>query len=126
MGSSLGIPSVRVLVVSGHPVASGALVAHLSRHGFEVVATAGNALCAAEAAMRLQPDVALVDADIAGGWRAVVAALEGAMARQRIAVLAAYWSQQERLDATSRGIGATLLKRVDDRTLAGQLRSLAA
>ena len=126
MVSSLSGVPIRLLVVSGHPVAAGALSAHLSRHGFDVVASVSDARAAAEAAARLTPDIALVDADTSDGWRSIVAALEGALSHQRIAVLAAYWSQQERRDANLRGIGATLLKRVDDRELAGQLRLLAA
>ncbi len=116
----------RLLLVSDHPAAGDALADYLARHGFEVVARASNAE-QAEAAARATPvDVALVDGDLAAGWRPVVQALAEPLGRARIAVLSSYWGQQERSDARRSGIGAALLKRVAGPVLAGQLRALAA
>ncbi len=117
---------LRLLLVSDHRAASDALTSYLSRHGFEIVARVATPVDAADAARWARPDVALVDGEVACGWRPVVEALEASLGRQRIAVLSAYWSQQEQQHADRWGVGATLLKRVASATLALQLRSLAA
>lgn len=117
---------LRLLLVSDHRAAGDALVAHLSRHGFEVVVRASTPDQAAAAARSTEIDIALIDGDVACGWRPVVQALAEPLGRRRIAVLSSYWGQQERQDATRCGIGAALLKRIAGSTLAGQLRSLAA
>jgi len=117
---------LRLLLVSDHRAASDALTSYLSRHGFEIVARVSSPAGAAEAAEWAHPDVALVDGEVACGWRAVVAALEISLCRQRIAVVSAYWTQREQQDADRSGVGATLLKRIASAALALQLRSLAA
>ena len=115
-----------VLVVSDHVVAGKALATYLERHGFRVVGCVGSAVSAAEATTRLHPDVALVDGEIGGGWRGVVAALDGAPERPRIAVLSSYWAHGERVEAARSGVGATMLKRIPGADLALQLRGLVA
>ncbi len=117
---------LRLLLVSDHRQASDALTSYLSRHGFEIVARVASPEEAAAAACWSHPDVALVDGELACGWRPVVDALESSLGRQRIAVVSAYWSRQEQQDADRSGIGATLLKRIASAALALQLRSLAA
>ena len=119
-------PPLRLLLVSDHRAAGDALTAYLSRHGFIVVARASTPAAAAAAAGSSGIDVALIDGDVACGWRPVVAALADPLGRHRIAVLSSYWGQQERSDATRCGIGAALLKRIAGSALAGQLRALAA
>ena len=116
----------RLLLVSAHRAAGDALAESLTRHGFDVVARAATPAEAAAAARDTHIDVALVDGDLAGGWRPVVQALADPLGRGRIAVLSSYWGQRERSDAKTCGIGAVLLKRVAGRILAGQLRALAA
>jgi len=115
-----------VLLVSDHEAAAEALAAYLRRRGLIVVATATSPAAAAAAAELLRPDVALVDGEIAGGWRAVAAALEGRLERPQIAVLSGYWGHDERIAATRSGIGATVLKWVAGPSLAVQLRDLVA
>lgn len=117
---------LKLLLVSDHRVASDALTEYLSRHGFEVVARATTPAEAAAAVHASAIDVVLVDGDVAAGWRSVVRAVGDPPQRRHIAVLAAYWDQQARLDAQRCGVGATLLKRVAGSCLAGQLRALAA
>ena len=117
---------LRLLLVSDHRAAGDALTEYLTRHGFDIVARAANAAETAAAVRSMPIDVALVDGDLAAGWRTVVHAVSEPLAHNRIAVLQSYWGQQEWLDARRCGIGATLLKRIAGPNLAGQLRALAA
>src|SRR5512141_1168015 len=109
-------PSRRLLIVSQHRAATEALSDHLSRHGF-VVAQASIENAAEEAA-NVQPEVVLLDADVSGGWRPVVAALRDVVPPERIAVLASYWHSDEQREAVAGGIGGTLLKHLDGSALA--------
>lgn len=118
-------PACRLLLVSDHRAASEALRVHLAHHGFSIVAHARSAGGAADAVRGECPDVVLIDAAVLGGWQEVVAALDGLVAKDHIAVLAAYWSTDARRAATRTGIGATLLKRVEGAELANRLRALA-
>jgi pyruvate-ferredoxin/flavodoxin oxidoreductase len=117
------VPLRRVLIVSQHRAATEALCDHLSRHGF-VVAQASCESAAREAATA-RPDVVLLDADVAGGWRPMVAALRDLIPVGRIAVLASYWHADEQREAVASGIGGTLLKHLDGSALARQLRALS-
>jgi DNA-binding NarL/FixJ family response regulator len=77
------IPPRRLLIVSQHRAATEALCDHLSRHGF-IVAQASCESAAREAASA-RPDVVLLDADVAGGWRPMAAALRDLVPAERIA-----------------------------------------
>ncbi len=116
---------LRLLLVSDHRAASDALAEYLGRHGFDIVARAATAAEAAAAVRSTSIDVALIDGDLAAGWRAVVQAVAEPLGRNHIAVLSSYLGQQERTDARRSGVGAALLKRVAGANLAGQLRALA-
>jgi DNA-binding NarL/FixJ family response regulator len=118
------LPLLRLLIVSQHRAATEALVDHLSRHGFAIVARATCAESAAQEAAASNPDVVLLDADVPGGWRPVVAALRDCIPAGRIAVLASYWHADEQREAAAGGIGGTLLKHLDGSALARQLRQL--
>jgi len=117
------IPLRRLLIVSQHRAATEALCDHLSRHGF-IVAQASCESAAREAAAA-RPDVVLLDADVSGGWRPMVAALRDLIPAGRIAVLASYWHADEQREAVASGIGGTLLKHLDGSALARQLRALS-
>jgi DNA-binding NarL/FixJ family response regulator len=117
------LPARRLLIVSQHRAATEALCDHLSRHGF-IVAQASCEAAAREAASA-RPDVVLLDADVAGGWKPMVAALKGLVPEERIAVLAAYWHADEQREAIASGIGGTLLKHLDGSALARQLRAMS-
>jgi pyruvate-ferredoxin/flavodoxin oxidoreductase len=117
------IPLRRLLIVSQHRAATEALCDHLSRHGF-IVAQASCESAARQAATA-RPDVVLLDADVAGGWRPMVAALRDLIPTERIAVLASYWHADEQREAVASGIGGTLLKHLDGSALARQLRALS-
>ena len=117
------IPLRRLLIVSQHRAATEALCDHLSRHGF-IVALASCESAAREAATA-RPDVVLLDADVAGGWRPMAAALRDLVPAERIAVLASYWHADEQREAVASGIGGTLLKHLDGSALARQLRALS-
>ncbi len=117
------IPLRRLLIVSQHRAATEALCDHLSRHGF-IVAQASCESAAREAATA-RPDVVLLDADVAGGWRPMAAALRDLIPAERIAVLASYWHADEQREAVASGIGGTLLKHLDGSALARQLRALS-
>ncbi len=117
------VPLRRLLIVSQHRAATEALCDHLSRHGF-IVAQASSETAAREAA-KGRPEVVLVDADVAGGWRPVVAALRDSIPPEKIAVLASYWHSDEQREAVASGIGGTLLKHLDGSALARQLRALS-
>jgi pyruvate-ferredoxin/flavodoxin oxidoreductase len=116
-------PSRRLLIVSQHRAATEALCDHLSRHGF-IVAQATSETAAREA-VHGRPEVVLLDADVPGGWRPVVAALRESIPPGRIAVLASYWHSDEQREAVASGIGGTLLKHLDGSALARQLRALS-
>jgi DNA-binding NarL/FixJ family response regulator len=93
------LPLRRLLIVSEHRAATEALRDHLSRHGF----TVAQASCetAARQAAATRPDVVLVDADVMGGWRPMVAALRDLVPPGRIAVLASYWHADEQREAVA-------------------------
>ena len=60
--------TIRVLVVDDHPVVRDGVTASLSgRHGIDVVGAAGSRTDAVEQALRLLPDVVLVDLHMPGG-----------------------------------------------------------
>jgi pyruvate-ferredoxin/flavodoxin oxidoreductase len=117
------VPLRRLLIVSQHRAATEALCDYLSRHGF-IVAQASCESAAREAATA-RPDVVLLDADVAGGWRPMAAALRDLIPAERIAVLASYWHADEQREAVASGIGGTLLKHLDGSALARQLRALS-
>jgi pyruvate-ferredoxin/flavodoxin oxidoreductase len=117
------LPLRRLLIVSQHRAATEALSDHLSRHGF-IVAQASCESAARQAADS-RPDVVLLDADVAGGWRPLVAALRDVIPPGRIAILASYWHADEQREAVAGGIGGTLLKHLDGNALARQLRALS-
>lgn len=119
-------PPCRLLLVSDHRAAAEALRAHLAHHGFTIVARETTPVGAADSASRERPDVVLIDAAVRGGWQPVVSALDEIVAREHIAVLAAYWGTDARRAATRSGIGAMLLKRVEGVELVDRLRALAA
>jgi DNA-binding NarL/FixJ family response regulator len=110
--------------VSDHRAASEALGKHLAHHGFTIVARETSPAGAALSARRERPDVVLIDAAVRGGWQQIVAALDDVVAKEHIAVLAAYWSTDARRAATRTGIGAMLLKRVEGVELVNRLRAL--
>jgi DNA-binding NarL/FixJ family response regulator len=116
----------RLLLVGDDPASSDAIATHLRRHGFLVVGQVRSAEAARTAARYTDPDVVLVDAAVHDGWRAVVAALTGVMDQAHIAVLASYWSSDERRAANATGIGGVFLKSVEGDSLAGRLRAIAA
>ena len=117
------LPLRRLLIVSQHRAATEALSDHLSRHGF-IVAQASCETAARQAAAA-RPDVVLLDADVTGGWRPMVAALRDLIPPDRIAVLASYWHADEQREAVAGGSGGTLLKALDGTALARQLRALS-
>lgn len=126
-GSCPAVPGdapCRVLLVADHRGATTALGAHLRHHGFAVVGLEAAPAAVRAAAAREHPDVVLIDAAVAGGWQAVVRALDS-VAPCRVAVLAAYWGSDARRDAAAAGIGATLLKQVSGGELVASLRALA-
>lgn len=113
----------RLLLVSDDATSAEALRAHLARHGF-LVGVANSARAAAKASEETHPEVVLVDAAIHHGWQSVVAALDGLVPRNRIAVLAAYWTTDGRHTAEEVGIGGILLKQLEGEALVSRLREL--
>jgi DNA-binding NarL/FixJ family response regulator len=114
----------RLLLVSDEVASAEALRSHLARHGF-LVGVANSARAAVNAAVETKPDVVLVDAAIHHGWPGVVTALDPHVSRQRVAVLAAYWSTEARRSAEAEGIGGILLKQLEGSTLALRLREIS-
>lgn len=119
-------PPLRLLLVSGNRATSDALSSHLGRRGFPIISRATSAESAGHVAHSAAIDVALVDASVPEGWRAVVGALEDVVPPSSIVVLAPYWPAEERRDAARRGIGATLLAGADRNTLATRLHAASA
>jgi DNA-binding NarL/FixJ family response regulator len=113
----------RLLLVSDDAGSAEALRSHLARHGF-LVGVANSARSALKASKETHPEVVLVDAAIHHGWQPVIDALDGVVPRNRVAVLAAYWTTDGRQTAEAAGIGGILLKQLEGEALVSRLREL--
>lgn len=118
---------IRLLVVEDHPVVRSGIVALLATAADEVVGQLGNGRKAVEEALRLRPDVVLMDLNLPelGGVEATSLILAGDPAI-RVVVLTAYADDEQILRAIEAGASGYLLKAApEDEVLTG-IRSAAA
>jgi len=116
--------SIKILVCDDHQGIRTGLASLFAGTEIEIVGEADSGKETLKQAQKIKPDVVLLDADVPGGWRPVVAALRDCIPADRIAVLASYWHADEQREAIATGIGGTLLKHLDGSALARQLREL--
>jgi DNA-binding NarL/FixJ family response regulator len=118
---------IRILVVDDHPIVRSGLASVLSSQAdFEVVGEASNGEEAIAAALRLTPDLVLMDLrmPVRNGVDASAAIL-GARPSTRVVVLTTYASDGEVLRAIEAGAVGYLLKDVPHEELFRALRAVA-
>lgn len=120
---------IRVLVVEDHAVVRAGLVALLNTAlGIEVVGAAADAESALAAAVRLRPDVALLDIDLPGGMDgiALAGALTGRVPTCRPLMLTAIERPGHLTRALAAGARGYLLKSATPEETADAIRRVAA
>ena len=118
---------IRVLVADDHPIVRGGIVALLeSASDIEVVGTASTGLEAVELALRLEPDLVLMDLRMPGiAGDEATARILAARPGIRVVVLTTYETDASILTAIEAGASGYLLKAApQDEILAG-IRSVA-
>ncbi|MFF5894578.1 response regulator [Streptomyces argenteolus] len=103
---------ITLLVVDDHPVVRDGLRGMFaSAPGFEVLGEAADGVAAVELALRLDPDVVLMDLRMPGGGGvAAIARLARLGARSRVLVLTTYDTDSDTLPAIEAGATGYLLK----------------
>jgi DNA-binding NarL/FixJ family response regulator len=101
----------RVLIVDDHPLTRSALAALLSQHGFEVAGEAADGSEAVEAAVRLQPDIVLLDLSMPGvDGLTALPRIRNAAPTCEVVVLTASGTEENLLAAIRGGAAGYLLK----------------
>jgi DNA-binding NarL/FixJ family response regulator len=119
---------IRVLVADDHPVVRAGIVALLDgADGIEVIGAVADGAAAVDAALRLLPDVVLMDLrmpvlDGAGATGRITAAAPGV----RVIVLTTYESDEAILEAITAGARGYLLKAAPEAEILAGVRSVAA
>ena len=120
-------PLVRLIVVDDHEVVRQGLVSLLDRkEGFQVVAQAGTAAEAIEAAHRFQPDLVVMDVRLPDG--SGVEATREIRAEQpnvRVVILTSYPDEEAVFASIVAGASGYLLKEIRGRELVAALRAVA-
>lgn len=106
--------SVRVLIVDDHPVVRQGLRTYLSsRPGMEIVGEAGDGDGAVTEALRLSPDIVLLDLVMPGGGGVeTIRRLRANGARPRVIVLTSFAGDDQVIEAVRAGAAGYLLKDV--------------
>jgi two-component system response regulator DevR len=106
---------VRVLIVNNHPLVRTALIEVLARGpGIEVVGHASNATEAIDAAVRLHPDVVLMDLSMPeGSGLDACRAIKGATDDVRVLFLASFDDTRQHAEALCAGAAGLILKDLD-------------
>jgi DNA-binding NarL/FixJ family response regulator len=116
----------RVLIVDDHPLTRSALAALLSQHGFEVAGEAADGSEAVEAAVRLQPDIVLLDLSMPGlDGLGALPRLRAAAPDCEVVVLTASGTEENLLGAIRGGAAGYLLKSEPPERIVGFLRGVA-
>jgi DNA-binding NarL/FixJ family response regulator len=101
----------RVLIVDDHPLTRSALSALLTQHGFEVAGEAADGGEAVEAAVRLQPDIVLLDLSMPGvDGLTALPRIRSAAPTCEVVVLTASGTEENLLAAIRGGAAGYLLK----------------
>jgi DNA-binding NarL/FixJ family response regulator len=104
---------MRVLLADDHPASRAGVRAVLEGHGFEVVAEAGDAAAAIEAATREHPDLCLLDIHMPGSGIYAAAEISRALPEAAIVMLTVSRSDDDLFDALRAGAIGYLLKDMD-------------
>ncbi|KIF76805.1 LuxR family transcriptional regulator [Streptomyces sp. 150FB] len=106
------IPIITLIVVDDHPVVRDGLRGMFeSAPGFEVLGEAANGVDGVELALRLDPDVVLMDLRMPGGGGVeAITELTGRGARSKVLVLTTYDTDSDTLPAIEAGATGYLLK----------------
>jgi DNA-binding NarL/FixJ family response regulator len=104
---------VRVLLADAHAATLAGLRMALSGDPFTVVAEAGDAASAVEAALREHPDVCVLDADMPGGAATATADITRQLRGTEVVVLASERDDATMLDVVRAGAMGYLLKGMD-------------
>lgn len=118
--------TLRVLLADPHPVVRGGLRSWLAGHDLDVVAETGTATEAIEAAARLRPDVAVVDARPTEEVAPLCAAIVERSPDTATVVYAGHLDEESVLAAAAAGARGYLLKGAPKPDLADVLRRVAA
>ncbi|MET9553902.1 response regulator transcription factor [Streptomyces sp. NPDC006645] len=104
--------TITLIVVDDHPVVRDGLRGMFeSAEGFEVLGEASGGVEGVELALRLDPDVVLMDLRMPqGGGVAAIAALTGHRARAKVLVLTTYDTDSDTIPAIEAGATGYLLK----------------
>ena len=105
---------VRVVAIDDDHVVIAALRDILTDEGFDVVGMAHDAAGGVELAIRMQPDIALVDLTMPGGGLSAIREIRATCAHTCVVVLSAHDWTTVRTDATLAGADRYLVKGVDD------------
>jgi DNA-binding NarL/FixJ family response regulator len=119
---------IRVLVADDHPIVRAGIVALLeAADGIELLEAVADGAAAVDAAVRLVPDVVLMDLRMPGlDGVAATAAITAAVPSARVVVLTTYESDDAILDAISAGARGYLLKAAPEQEILAGVRSVAA
>lgn len=118
---------IRVLVADDHPIVRSGIVALLESAGdLEVVGTAGTGLEAVELALRLRPDIVLMDLRMPGiDGDEATARILAAGGGIRVLVLTTYETDAGILSAIEAGASGYLLKAAPQEEILAGIRSVA-
>jgi DNA-binding NarL/FixJ family response regulator len=119
---------VRLLLVDDHKVVRLGLRTLLSGHaGIEIVGEAGTVAAAVEAALRLQPDVVLMDVRLPDGdGFEACRQIRRSQLDTRVLFLTSFAEEQIVLESIDAGGDGYLLKEIDEEHLVRAIRNVAA
>lgn len=113
-----------VLVADDHPRSRAVLRAHLSDHGFDVVAEAGSAQDAVRAARERSPDLCVLDVSMPGGGIEAARAIRRTVPGTKIVMLTMDVDTADCLDSLRAGADGYLAKDMDWERLPHVLREV--
>jgi DNA-binding NarL/FixJ family response regulator len=102
-----------VLVADDLPRSRAVLRAHLSAHGFEVVAEAGSAQGAVSAAREHAPDLCVLDVSMPGDGIAAVGAIKQRLPKTKVVMLTSHVDTAECIESLRAGADGYLAKDMD-------------
>ncbi len=121
-GGNAAHEHLTVLLADGDVAQRRAVRETLERHGFLVVAEAGDSAAAIGAATRLRPDICLVEIELPGEGLAAIGRIAKASPKTLIVVLSRSAHPEDVVGALTRGASGYLLKGIAGDRLASTLR----
>lgn len=115
---------IRILLADAHPAALAGLQRALADEHFEIVAEVANADAAVAAALRVRPDICVLDADMPGDAVRATAAIIRDFPQTAIVILSAQRGEEAMLDAVRAGAAGYLYKDMDPERLRFALRGV--